>query len=86
MNVPSDDAFRRSVERQIEINRTRTPTERFLALCELLDTLREMAPRDPAACERRLRVQAARTREREQLRETFRQLIAGRRDDAAGGV
>lgn len=30
-------AYRRSILRQIAINQVRTPTECFLALCELLD-------------------------------------------------
>ena len=39
----SETPFKRSIARQIEINRARTPTERFLALCDLLDAARAMA-------------------------------------------
>ncbi|HZK80923.1 MAG TPA: hypothetical protein VFC46_07645 [Humisphaera sp.] len=61
------------------MNRSRTPTQRFLALCDLLDTARDMAPTDAAACERRLRVKAARQQEREQWRAQYRRLFAANR-------
>jgi hypothetical protein len=77
--LPSDAAFRESILRQIAINRARTPTERFEAVCDLLDAAREMAPTDPAARERRLRVKAARDREREQFRAEWRRLFAANR-------
>jgi hypothetical protein len=80
--TPSQHLFDRSIREQIAINRARTPTQRFLALCELLDVARAMAPRGPEARARRLRAMAAREREREVLREYFRRLIAGRRADA----
>jgi hypothetical protein len=75
-------AFEQSVQRQIALNQERTPTERFLALCDLLDTVRAMAPTDEAARERRLRALAARQRDREQWRERCRQILANQRIDA----
>lgn len=72
-----------SVIRQIILNQARTPTERFEALCNLLDAARAMAPLDPAACERRRRVMATRKRDREKLRALFRKLSAGGRQDAS---
>lgn len=83
--VAGREAFERSVRRQIEINQARTPTERFLALCELLDAARAMAPMDPAAIERRRRALAGRQCDRERLREFLRECIAdGSGDDSAG--
>ncbi len=80
------DTFEGSIGRQISLNRARSPTERFTALCDLLDAVRAMAPRDPAACQRRRRALAARELDREQLRAHFRQILATRRADAAEGV
>ena len=57
--------FDRSVRRQISLNKARTPTARFRALCELLDAVRAMAPDDPEARERRCRLLAARQRSEE---------------------
>jgi hypothetical protein len=77
--------FDRGVARQIALNRARTPTERFQAMCALLDALRAMAPQDDAARERRRRALAARRREREEIREQWRRHAAARRaDDPAG--
>ena len=84
--IPKSDAFRRSIRRQIELHQARSPTDRFLALCDLLDFLRATAPSDEAARQRRLRVLAARQRERERFRETLRRLIATGRTDASTGV
>jgi hypothetical protein len=78
--------FQQSILRQIEINRKRTPTERMLALCDLLDAARAMAPRDPEACERRRRALAAREREREKMRAHFQRLRATGRADASGSL
>jgi hypothetical protein len=75
--------FARSIERQISLNRARTPTERLNALCDLLDAVRAMAPRGEDARVHRCRAQAARERNREQLRAHFRQLIAAGRTDVA---
>jgi hypothetical protein len=80
------DQFYRSIRDQIAVNRARTPTERFGALCDLLDAAREMAPRGPAAAERRRRAIERREREREQLRETFRRMLATGRADIPAGV
>lgn len=81
--VPNAKAFERSVREQIAINQARTPTERFLALCDLLDTVRAMAPMDPEAIARRRRALAAhereRERDREKLRAFFRRCLAKRR-------
>jgi hypothetical protein len=78
--------FDRSVREQIAINQARTPTERFLALCDLLDAVRAMAPQDPEARERRRRALVAREREREELRAFCRRHIAERGTDASEGV
>lgn len=80
-------AFDLSIGRQMSLNKARSPTERFCALCDLLDVARAMAPRDPAACERRRRALAARERDREQLRAHFRRLLAaGRKSQAVPPV
>ena len=81
-----DDLFDESIRQQIELNRARTPTERFQALCDLLDAAREMAPRDPASCERRRRALQAREREREQFREQCRRWVAAQRNDDSPSV
>lgn len=73
------DPFEEAIREQIAINQARTPTQRFLALCDLLDDLRAMAPMDPESIERRRRVQAAKERKREQVRAYIRQLIAAHR-------
>jgi hypothetical protein len=76
----SDDAkFERSIFQQIALNRARTPTERLVAMCEMLDAVRAMAPRTPAAAARRLRVLAAREQEREQFRAQCRRWAAAER-------
>jgi hypothetical protein len=84
--LPSDDRFRQTIRRQIAINQARTPTERFLALCDLLDAARAMAPKDPAARERRLRAKGVRDREREQSRAEYRRLLASQRSTPPSGV
>lgn len=77
--------FDRSIRRQIKINQARTPTERFEALCDLLDAARALAPDDPPARGRRARVLAARQKEKEEWRaQCWRLFAAGRPDDAAG--
>jgi hypothetical protein len=81
-----DSGFDESIRRQIAINQARTPTQRFDALCELLDAARAMAPRDAAARERRLRALAVRQREREAWRERLRQIVAAQRADPPTGV
>lgn len=86
MSTARDDMLDRSVAEQIALNRARNPSERLLALCDLLDTVRAMAPRGPAARERRRRALAARERDRERMRATFRRLIATGRTDASTGV
>jgi hypothetical protein len=82
--VPS--SFEQSVHRQIQLNQSRTPTERFVALCDLLDFARAMAPKDEQACERRSRALAARNREREQWREQCRRILASQRIDASASI
>ena len=84
--VASQGPFDRSIVRQIALNRARTPTQRFEALCDLLDTARAMAPRDPQAVERRRLALAARRRDQEQWRERCRRLLATQRADAPAGV
>src|SRR4051812_30229523 len=67
--------FEESVRCQIELNRKRTPEQRFLALCALLDSARAMAPTDQASRHRRLRVSAHRQIQREQWRAEYRRLV-----------
>ncbi len=81
-----DDTFAASIVRQISLNKSRSPTERLTALCDLLDAVRAMAPRSPAACQRRRRALAARERNREQLRAHFRRILAARRPSAEAGL
>jgi hypothetical protein len=82
---PADDIFQKSIDRQIAINQARTPSQRFEALCELLDAARAMAPVGAEAEERRRRAEAARQIDKEQLRVRFRQIIAAQRgNDPAG--
>jgi len=78
--------FDRSRREQLAINAARTPTERFLALCDLLEAARAMAPNTPEARQRRLRLKAARQREREQFRVHCRRLLAAQPADASSGV
>jgi hypothetical protein len=78
----SGDLFQRSILEQIAINQARTPSQRFVALCELLDSARAMAPKGPEAQEQRRRAAAARELERERWREQCRQIIAAQRADA----
>jgi hypothetical protein len=82
----SPASFQRNVEQQIALNRSRTPTQRFEALCDLLDAARAMAPTDADARERRRKALAARQREREQWREQCRRLAAATRGGDAAGV
>jgi len=79
------DRFERSIREQIAVNQARTPTERFLALCDLLDAVRAMAPDTPEARDRRRRAWEARQREREQWRAQCR-LLAARQSDSPEGV
>ncbi|HWL92787.1 MAG TPA: hypothetical protein VNT79_04570 [Phycisphaerae bacterium] len=84
--LPEADAFTRSIQEQIRVNQARTPTERFLALCDLLDAARAMAPRGPEARERRRRALLARQQDRENLREFCRRLVAAGATNAGAGV
>jgi hypothetical protein len=86
MMLPSDNMFRQSIRRQIAINQARTPTQRFEALCGLLDVAREMAPKDPAARERRRRAMLARRNEKEQWREQCRRYFASQRNRASTSI
>ena len=58
--LPKGDVFQRSVDQQIAISQARTPSERFEALCELLDAARAMAPAGAEAEDRRRMANAAR--------------------------
>ena len=78
-----DTPFEQSILRQIKINQARTPTQRFLALCELREAARAMMPTDPAAQERYRRAKAVREREREQWRAEYRRLFAANQTDPA---
>lgn len=82
----SNDPFKRSIREQIAINQRRTPTERFLAMCALIDAAREMAPKTPEARQRRLRAKAVHERQRERDRAELRRFLAKRRTDDSTGV
>lgn len=84
--IAGGDQFDEAIRRQIALNRARTPDQRFKALCDLLDAAREMAPRDAAARERRLRVRESRERDREKWRAIVRQFHAAQRASAKPGV
>ena len=84
--LASGDKFEQSIRKQIALNQARTPTQRFVALCNLLDVARAMAPRDEASQERRRRALAVRQREREQWRERCRQILATGRIEPLQGV
>ena len=78
--------FDRAIRRQIELNRARTPTERFNALCDLLDAAHAMAPTGPEAEQRRRMMEDRRRIEREQRRATFRAILAAHRPSLPPGV
>jgi hypothetical protein len=81
----SNAIFEQSVLQQIAVNQQRTPTQRFEALCDLLDVAREMAPRGAEAAERRSRAMAIRQHDREQLRAQFKRILATRGTDSSKG-
>jgi len=81
-----ENPFDDSIRLQIKINQERTPTQRFQALCDLLDAARAMAPLDAAACERRMRSRIAREHEREQWREQCAKWAAAQRRNAEAGI
>ena len=83
--VAGNNAFERSVSRQISLHKARTPTERLNVLCDLLDVVRAMAPSGPDARERRHRALAVRERDREELRAHCGRLLTARRSDAPEG-
>jgi hypothetical protein len=78
--------FDESIREQIAVNRRRTETERLLAVCDMLDALRAMAPRTPEAAERRLRALAVREKEREQFRAQCRRWAAAERASSPAGL
>jgi hypothetical protein len=84
--MPGNNAFQRSIDQQIAINQSRTPSQRLSALCELLDAARAMAPGGPEARERRRRAAVARHLEREQWRVRCRQFLAAQRTNALTGA
>jgi len=86
MPRPHEAIFRRSILQQIAVNRARTPTQRLVAMCEMLDAVRAMAPRTPAAAARRLRALAARQQEREQFRAQCRRWAAAQRANSPASV
>jgi hypothetical protein len=86
MLAENQSNFAKSIHRQIALNQARTPDERFATLCDLLDTVRDMAPRGREARERRLRALAARAHEREQWRERCRRFLAAQRIDPPPSV
>ena len=80
-----EKAFARSIREQIAQNQSRTPSQRFNALCDLLEVARAMAPDDAEARARR-RALAARQLDRERWHEQCRRLLATQRADASTGV
>lgn len=78
--------FDQSVQRQIAINRRLSATGRMLALRDLLDAARALAPTGHEARERRLRALAEHIRERERWREQYRRLSSSQRTDAASSI
>lgn len=84
--MSDQDGFKQSILRQIAVNRARTPTQRFAALCDLHDAARSMAPSDSNARERRARAKAARQQQREQWRAEYRRLFAANRTGPSTGV
>ena len=75
-----------SIQQQIAINRARTPSQRFLALCDLLESERAMKPNDEAARKRYQRVRELRQREREKFHAEWRRLFAVKRANLAEGI
>ena len=86
MMLPHESIFRRSILRQIEINRARTPHQRFMAFCELMQAAEAMAPQDAAAQERRRRAVELKQRERERSRAEWKRWIAEQRARDLSGV
>jgi len=78
--------FNEAIRGQIAANLARTPSDRFMSLCELLDLAREMAPRDPISQERRSRALRARSLQQEQRHADFRRFIATQRANASQSV
>lgn len=68
-----------SIPEQVKINQARTPTERFLAMCDLLDYMCAKEALDPEFAEQQRALRATRAREKEEMRAYFRQIIAERR-------
>jgi hypothetical protein len=71
--------FQRSIDEQIALNQSRTPSERFKSLCDLLDFARAIAPMGIEAQQRRRRIEAARQHDREQWRVRCRQFLTSQR-------
>jgi hypothetical protein len=78
--------FQRSIDRQIAINQSRTPSQRLESLCELLDFARAIAPVGLEAEQRRRRADSVRQFEREQWRVQCRQFLATQRAIAETGA
>jgi hypothetical protein len=77
-----NDVFQRSIDQQIAINQARTSSQRLIALCDLLDAARAMAPAGNAAEDRRRRADALWRLNQEQWRARYRQFLAARRTNA----
>jgi len=86
MSLPPQAIFEQSIREQIAINRARTPTQRLLAMCDMLDAIRAMAPRTPQAAQQRLRALAAREQQREQFRDQCRRWAAAQRASSPAGL
>ncbi len=78
--------FQRSIEQQIALNRSRTPSQRLESLCDLLDFARSIAPVGVKAEQRRQRAESARQFNREQWRVRCRQFLATQRANPETGA
>jgi hypothetical protein len=74
-NLPNAH-FDEEALREIRVNQSRTPTERFKALCALLEAERAKALHDLAFRERLRQAQAVREKERKAFRALLRRIVA----------
>lgn len=84
--MPSAKVFQRSIDQQIAMNQARNPSQRFEALCTLMDAARTLAPTGVEAENRRHLAEAARQLDRERWRDKCRQFLATQRADAWTGT
>lgn len=74
---------RLSIREKVAINQQRTPTERFLAMCDLMDFIRATARMDPKSIERRRRKRLARDEQRKRDHAAIRAIVARTRAEAS---